>query len=279
MIWAKRLLKLLAVIIVLLVLALAGLWIKLRAPRPEGGQSGEVADALAKQLEASIDPQAWARTGAITWTHAMRNTHLWDRKRGFDRVSFKDGTTVWIDLATQQGVVEKNGQPQEGAAKAQGLKDAYRWWVNDSFWLNPLVKTFDPGVTRKKVELKDDPDGKTGLLLQYSSGGVTPGDSYLWYAPESGPPRAWRMWVSVLPVGGLRVSWEDWTKLETGVQVATTHDLGGFKFRLTDLKAAEKVEDLADGTDPFARLTGAAPVATSTPSAQPASQPAPGDSR
>ena len=37
-------------------------------------------------------------------------------------------------------------QSPEDAQKA--IDTAYAYWINDSFWLNPLVKLFDDGVER-----------------------------------------------------------------------------------------------------------------------------------
>ena len=76
------------------------------------------------------------------------------------------------------------------------------------------------------------PDGKSALLITYGGGGLTPGDAYLWLLDETMRPRAWRMWVSIIPLKGIESSWEGWTALPTGAWVATEHRMTGFTLRL-----------------------------------------------
>jgi hypothetical protein len=45
-------------------------------------------------------------------------------------------------------------------------------------------------------------DNQEALLI-YASGGSTPGDSYMFRRPKL-QAKAWRMWVSIIPVGGLK---------------------------------------------------------------------------
>ncbi len=116
-----------------------------------------------------------------------------------------------LRLDDHTGLVRENGQVLRGEEADEQLEKAWALWANDSFWLNPAVKCFDEGVERSIVH---DSDGDH-LLVQYDEGGVTPGDAYMWYVGEP-RPTAWRMWVKVMPVGGLRASWDDWTQLATG---------------------------------------------------------------
>lgn len=221
---------------------------------PEGGPAGPEADALAHRLEEAMDLRAWEATGAVEWTHAQRSTHLWDRQRGFDRVRFKDAE-VLLDTWSGDGLAFANGTEAAGAEKARLIKKAYGSWVNDAFWLVPLSKLFDPGVIRRKVQLPPGEGSDVGLLVQYERGGVTPGDAYLWPVPKDGLPSSWRMWVSIVPVKGARVSWDGWRALSTGVKVSTHHELLGLvKFDLTDLRAAHTLAELTNGEEPFSRL-------------------------
>jgi len=61
--------------------------------------------------------------------------------------------------------------------------------------------------------------------VTYTSGGSTPGDSYLWLLEDSGKPRAYKMWTSILPIQGLEASWSDWTTTESGAQLPLGHNL------------------------------------------------------
>ncbi|MEM9985582.1 MAG: hypothetical protein AAF804_10865 [Bacteroidota bacterium] len=219
-------------------------------PLPPGTEGVE-ADALAQKMLRSINSSAWDSTGAVSWRFAKRNEHLWDRERNFAEVKWKK-YRVLVDLATKQGVAFKKGERLDAAASSKLVEQAYASWVNDSFWLIAPTKAFDPGTSRSLVALED---GSQGLLVSYSSGGVTPGDSYLWYLDSSGKPTEWRMWVSVLPIKGLSSTWQDWQQLPTGAEIATTRKFGPVSIQIEDLKGARHLEELLEGkTDPFLEL-------------------------
>ena len=217
-------------------------------PRPEG-RTGEPAEALTHAFQESVNTEAWEQTGAVQWTFAGRITHLWDRTRHLDRVQWGNNT-VLIDLSTQKGRAWV-GEEEVFDKKADRLVGkAWSYWCNDSFWLNPIAKMFDGGTTRSLVSL---PEGE-GLLISYSSGGVTPGDAYLWIPGEDGRPASWRMWVSIIPIGGVRTSWEGWQTLSTGAMVSTSHRLGPVELALTEVAGAVTLSALIPGDDPFAPL-------------------------
>lgn len=226
---------------------------------PEGRVEGPEADALARSLEASVDGAAWARTGAVRWLARTGAHHLWDRRRGLARVTHGD-TTVWLDTATRAGVAERGGKPLEGDALRGALDKAYALWINDSFWLNPLVKLFDDGVLRERVQLEHEGRARTALLASYTKGGITPGDRYLWIVGDDGRPLAFRIWVSIIPVPGLEITWEGWTQLTTGAWISTKHGLPfGVDASLGEVVGAATLEGLEPGPDPFTRLTPARP--------------------
>jgi hypothetical protein len=221
---------------------------------PDGRVAGPEADALARALEASVDGPAWARTGAVRWLARTGARHLWDRRRGFARVTHGD-TTVWLDTATRAGVGERGGQPLEGDALRSALETAYALWINDSFWLNPLVKLFDDGVVRERAYVEYEGRSRTALLASYTKGGLTPGDRYLWIVGDDGRPLAFRIWVSVLPVPGLEITWGGWTQLPTGAWISTEHRLPfGVHASLAEVAGAATLDALEPGPDPFARL-------------------------
>lgn len=232
----------------LLLLCVAmGIW--LHEPLPEASPSPE-ADALARRVASSVDIVAWSETGVIEWTFAGRTTHLWDRERDLLRVRWSS-TEVLMDLTSLQGHATVDGKQQSGPAADALLQQAYSSWVNDAFWLNPLASLFDEGTTRAIVSV----NGSDGLLLSYSSGGQTPGDSYLWLLGPDDRPTAWRMWVSVIPIGGVECSWEGWQQLSTGAWVATRHRAAvGPTLKITNVRAAAHLTELTGGEDPFAVL-------------------------
>lgn len=239
-------------------IALAGVataWAALASePRPTGTPGAE-ADALARSLEASSKPDAWRATGAIQWTFGGRNQHLWDRKRQLIRVRFGDHEVLRYVHTADGAIATTDGKAVTGEARSELVDKAFAYWANDSYWLNPLEKLFDAGTTRALSAL---PDGRKGLLITYGSGGVTPGDSYLWIPGPDGAPEAFKMWVSIIPVGGVKATWEGWKTLSTGARVSTAHKIGPKTLELTDIKAAGTLAELTGGTDPFAAVVAQA---------------------
>src|SRR5262249_46894547 len=142
-----------------------------------------------------------------SWVFRDRNTHLWDKKRGLSKVSFgkeKDRTEVLFHIGNKKGIAFHNGERLSGEEETEALKNAYASWANDSFWLNPITKLRDRGVTLSTAE--DDPNA---LIVAFSSGGVTPGDTYRFHIGDDGLPTSVDMWVSILPIKGANVSWND----------------------------------------------------------------------
>ena len=224
-----RAFKILAAILVLGLLGLVVLGYSLHDPRPDG-QPGPEADALARSMESAVNKEAWDRTGAVRWSFFGRHHYVWDRER--DLVELR-----WGDSRALFRTSDQTGRAWHAD------------WINDSFWLNPVVKFFDPGVERSLVKLED---GREALLVSYSSGGVTPGDAYLWIPGEDGLPEAWRMWVQIIPIGGIETSWEGWTELSTGAKVSTEHEgWGRMMTFISNVEGAASLEDLDVSADLF----------------------------
>lgn len=246
----KRWISWIGIILVSLVLFVVVAGRLASEPRP-AGQPGPAADDLARKMEAAVNRDAWDRTGAIRWSFFGQHHYLWDKSRGFVEVKWSD---VRVLLRTQ----DRTGRAWVGQDELAGedaddlVEKAYSFFANDSFWLNPVVKLFDDGTERALVTLED---GREALLLTYSSGGVTPGDAYLWIADPEGLPTEWKMWVKIIPIGGVGNSWEGWTELSTGAKVSTHH--GGLGMNLefiSNLAGTATLTELAPGDDPFSAL-------------------------
>jgi len=211
---------------------------------------GAAAEARTAMLEDAIHLEAWEQTGAISFVFAGHHRHLWDRKRGLHRLE-RGSTVVMYDLKTRTGKAWRADVPLEGSELRTAIDRAWMIWCNDTFWLNPLAKLRDPGVERGAVEL---PDGRSGLLVHYAQGGMTPGDRYLWILGEDGLPTAWRMWVSVVPIPGLEGSWEGWTTLSTGAVISTRHAFGPVDLWFSEVAGAQTLSKLVGDVDPFSPI-------------------------
>lgn len=242
-----RAFKVLAAILILGLLALVAVGYSLNDPRPEG-QPGPEADALARSMETAVNKAAWDRTGAVRWSFFEQHHYVWDRARDLVELQWGDSRALF-HTADQTGRVWSGGIEQTGADAEEGLRAAYAYWINDSFWLNPVVKFFDPGVERALVKLDD---GRDALLVSYASGGVTPGDAYLWMPGPDGMPISWRMWVQIIPIGGIETTWEGWTDLSTGAKVSTQHEgWGRVMTFISNVQGAENLDALGVEPDLF----------------------------
>ena len=244
-----RLLRWLAVIAIVVIVGGFIAFALLNKPRPKG-TPGPEAELLAKELLRSVNASAWNETGAVRFTFA-NHQHLWDRRRNYDRVEWGNHK-VLLRIANRTGRAWENGVEMNGERASELVQDAYAQWVNDSFWLNPVVKIFDRGVARSIVQ---DENG-THLLVEYTSGGLTPGDAYLWSPGANGlPPTAWKIWAQRLPIGGLNATWEGWIQLSSGAKVSTVHRIGPITLAIKDVAGTNSLAKLLNGTpDPFAGL-------------------------
>lgn len=242
-----RAFKILAAILLLGLLGLVVLGYSLNDPRPDG-QPGPEADALARSMESAVNKEAWDRTGAVRWSFFGRHHYVWDRERDLVELRWGDSRALFR-TSDQTGRAWHADIEQTGEDAKEALSAAHAYWINDSFWLNPVVKFFDPGVERSLVKLEG---GREALLVSYSSGGVTPGDAYLWIPGEDGLPEAWRMWVQIIPIGGIETSWEGWTELSTGAKVSTEHEgWGRMMTFISNVEGAASLEDLNVNADLF----------------------------
>ena len=236
--FVKLLKRVLGVVVVVIAAGLVAIWF-FDESKPSGVEGAD-ADALARKMLTAINHEAWVKTGAVQWTFRGKNHHIWDRTQHIARVKWNDNE-VFINLSDRTGMARTNGQKAQGETLEKLLDSAWRRWANDSFWLNPVSKIFDSGTRRSIVNLQND---EQALLVEFTSGGVTPGDAYLWRIDENGLPKSWKMWVSILPIGGLEATWENWLTLDTGVKVASSHKILFLELELTNIRAAETVEAL-----------------------------------
>jgi hypothetical protein len=228
----------------LLTVGAIGVFAAVHESRPKGIEGAE-ADVLARKIQEAVGADQWKEIGAISFEFRGQRRILWDRLRDFARVEF-DGKTVLLDVINRRGIAFVGSERVENDRQTAKLVDkAEAYFINDTFWVNPFASFFDHGVSRALV---DDQ-----LLVTYGSGGRTPGDAYLWRVRDDGIPVAWRMWVSIIPIGGLEVSWERWLELPGGARVATFHD-SVMSLEISNVRAGKTLDDVEPGPDPFAAL-------------------------
>lgn len=248
-----RLLVVLVGIAVLLVGCAACVTALLSTPRPTGSDS-EAAEAMADRMLASLHAEAWERTGAVRFRlREGRPLLLWDRARGFVEARFDDGRRAQLSLDDRAVVAWRGEARLDDDDAADAGEDVYRAFANDTFWLAAPFKVRDPGTRRSVVEV----EGERQLLVEYGSGGVTPGDAYLWRLDDEGRPVSWRMWVKIIPIGGVEVGWGDWVTTPTGAVLARKRMWnlpGDATVTLSPLDVAATLSELVGHDDPFAPL-------------------------
>ncbi|MEL6560611.1 MAG: hypothetical protein AAFQ94_20635 [Bacteroidota bacterium] len=213
------------VLLVIIVGFALTLWI-VSKPKPEG-KSGAEADALAKSMLTALNSEAYDSAKIIKWNFKGLHDYVWDKHNEKVQVTW-DKTTVDLDLKSKTGTVTVSGQLINDESE---VKKALMFFNNDSFWLVAPYKLFDEGVVRSIVETDE---GKA-LMVNYTSGGTTPGDSYVWFVDENNFPIKYQMWVSIIPVGGLEFTWTDWKQFDGGVWLPQNHD-GLISIEMNDIE-------------------------------------------
>lgn len=243
----KKILKGLGILITFLLIGFVIVYLLYNKPLPEGKQGPE-AEALAQKMLQAVNQEAWDSTRFVQWTFVGMHDFLWDKERHLVEVRWDD-YRVLLNPNSMKGKIYQNGIEQ--ADDASILETAYSHFTNDAFWMNGFVQIRNGNPELRAVDMED---GTQGLLVTYPTGGVTPGDSYLWILDEKGLPKAWQMWVGIIPIGGLEVSWEDWVTLPSGARLARSHDAGIADVALTNVQSFQTWEAGGFKEDIFAPI-------------------------
>lgn len=230
----KRVLKITGFALGIVVLAfLLFAWF-INEPLPNG-KTGTEADALATKMLTALNYTNYKNTRFLEWSFKNNTNHYkWDKTNGIVIVKWDD---IKVELSLkniQKSIVFKNKQLLEVKNHKNLINKALSKFNNDSFWLVAPYKVFDKGTTRKVVVLED---GTKGLLVTYTQGGTTPGDSYLWKLNPNGFPNAYQMWVKIIPIGGIEATWDDWITTESGAFLPKTHKLGLLNLDMLNIRA------------------------------------------
>ena len=197
----------------------------------------------------ALNKKAWDTTRYISWTFMDNHHFVWDKKRNFVKVKWENyKILISPDLKKGQVIAPKDIKKSK---EQELIKKAHSYFYNDSFWLCAPYKIFDPGTKRELVKTEE---GKKALLVTYTKGGDTPGDSYLWFKGENGKPEKVKMWVSIIPVGGMEFTWENYKKMYSGAKIALDHKGALFNIEINNLKAGSTFKEIGLKEDPFKRF-------------------------
>lgn len=245
----KTILKYLAIFLGVIIALLVIAYFVYNEPLPKG-ERGPAADALANKMLKAVNKAAWDTTDVVQWSFRGEHDYIWDKQRHFTQVKWEN-KEILVNLNTVEGIAKVSGKVVEGEEGKTLVRKAWEFWCNDSFWFNAVVKAFDGGTERSIVRMED---GSEGLMITYKGGGVTPGDSYLWILDENGLPKSYKMWVKIIPIGGLEFTWEDWVDLPTGAKVASMHKSRLLEIPITNIKGATDLKTFGLAEDIFKDL-------------------------
>lgn len=211
------------------------LYFKYDEELPHGDQGVE-AEILAVKMLDALNYEAYKKTNYIEWTFKNRHHYKWEKDKNICTVYWKDYKVVLHFNAIEQSKVYVHSFTVKGDIEKELLKKAVDYFNNDSFWLVAPYKLYDKGTERRLITLEN---GDDALLVTYTSGGSTPGDSYLWKLNNNGKPISFKMWVSSFPFKGIEASWNDWITTESGTQLPSFHKILFLGLEMGDVKGTE----------------------------------------
>jgi hypothetical protein len=194
------------------------------------GKKGPKADQLAQEILAELNYEAFKNSKRIQWTFAGIHSYDWHKDENYVIVSSED-YKVKVDLNDYRNS-EVLSSVDLDLEHEKLIKTCIKNYNNDSFWLIAPYKLMEDNVERRLV----DDGNEKHLLVTYTSGGSTPGDSYLWKVDENKRPTAFKMWVSIIPVGGLEAKWKDWVETQSGMVLSTKKTVFGIPIKITNLE-------------------------------------------
>jgi hypothetical protein len=237
----KKAFKFIGLLLLLLIAAIGIYYFIYNEALPKGKQ-GKDADALALRMLTALNGEAYENTEILEWNFRNEHHYKWYKQENLAEVSWGENKVILHTNQVENSEVYVNDKK---VVNKKILKQATTFFNNDSFWLVAPYKIFDAGTERRLVKHNN----KEALLITYTSGGTTPGDSYLWILDKNDLPTSFKMWTSILPLGGFSATWSDWKNTESGIKLPTKHTLGlfGLTLNMGDVKSLNpKANALAD---------------------------------
>ena len=236
----KKFFKILGFLFLILILFL-GIYYFVNNEKLPNGEKGEKADALATKMLTALNKDAFDTTEIIEWNFINEHFYVWHKQENLVEVSWDENKVLLKTKKPSDSEVYINDKLTKNDDL---IKQAESYFNNDSFWLIAPYKVFDSGTERRLVNYND----KDALLITYKTGGSTPGDSYLWILDENNMPISYKMWTSIIPLGGVSATWSDWKNTKSGIKLPTKHKLSlfGLEISMNNVKAYnKKADDLA----------------------------------
>ena len=212
---SKLIFKTAAILIGIAAVLFLAIYFKYNTTLPVG-VTGEKAERLALNISNSIGAEAYQKTDFISW-EVGAYSYQWDKKNSTVAVKWNNNHVLYHQNEPQQSIIihPKNTSNQ---IKKELIAKAESKFNNDSFWLVAPFKFFDEGVVRTYIEATENENAS--LLITYKTGGTTPGDSYQWFFDDNFVPTKFKMWVQIIPIGGLPATWADWKAMSSGFKLS-----------------------------------------------------------
>ncbi|MCG1036421.1 hypothetical protein [Polaribacter sargassicola] len=237
----KKLFKFIGILLLLIIAAITIYYFVNNEALPKG-KKGEEAEILANKMFDALNHEAYENTEILKWSFRNEHFYTWDKQNDIVHVSWAQYKVTLHTKHPEKSEVYIDGKLSENE---EIIKKAQAYFNNDSFWLIAPYKIFDPGTERSIVNYNN----KEALLITYTSGGSTPGDSYLWILDENYLPTSFKMWTSIIPIGGISATWSDLKDTKSGIKLPTKHKLSlfGLEIKMGNVRAYnEKADVLAD---------------------------------
>ncbi len=122
---------------------------------------------------------AWDQTRYLSWSF-FADDQIWDKWTGRFRWQ-RDSTVVLMNLESRHGDAWQNGlHVTDTRGRDSLLLQAYRNWINSSYWLLMPYKLKDSGVTLRYEGAGIMEDGRAAevLSLTFKDVGMTPDNRY-----------------------------------------------------------------------------------------------------